>query len=322
MANRNRNSTSDNSNSTLESTTMGHQATSTLETSDAPSDLVHPSENWRAENRPELEHREGEGGFQLAIHGKYNTLSEISLPDEPLRCSALSDEHQINTQARIIALQWNIRGLWGNYNDLKLEVTKHQPLVIALQETLFLGSDNRSLQLLKDYEWRFRADQLSRQRNVVSLAVRRDTSFSFLDLQTSLPVAAITMKHPVAATFVSLYLSPQITSSELESQLSQLLQELPGPVILMGDFNAHSAIWGSSVTDSKGIKIEDFLNTHNLSLLNNGDHTRLDPVSGKTSAIDLTIVSNQIASYGALMETPVEVITSPYSLAVLSKLPT
>ena len=193
-------------------------------------------------------------------------------------------------------MEWNIRGLWCNYNDLALEVSERQPLILALQETLFMGTDNRSQNLLKDYEWRFQADQTLRHRNVVCLAVHQDTTFSFIDLQTPLPAVAVTMKHPIAATFVSLYLSPQMTPQEVEEQLRALLNELPQPVILMGDFNAHSVIWGSSTTDRKGIKIEELLASHDLSILNNGDHTRLDSTSGKTSAIDLTIVSNRLVS--------------------------
>lgn len=312
MANSKSNSRHDISNSSLDSSTMGRQATSTLEASDKPpGSVTHPVSH----HRPRLKHRAGEGGFQLAPRGKYNSPNEYSLPDGSSCFSTPSNDQA--SKATTVALQWNIRGLWHNYNDLTIEVARHQPLIIALQETLFVGSDIRAQNLLKN--WRFRADPLSRHRNSVCLAVRQDTMFSFLDLRTSLPVVALTMTHPIAATFVSLYLSPQMTADEIQEQLSALLHELPHPFILMGDFNAHSVVWGSSITDRKGVKIEELLASHHLSILNNGDHTRLDSAPGNTSAIDLTITpTNWPPAYnGAYIGTPVGVTISPFvSLAL------
>ena len=39
-------------------------------------------------------------------------------------------------------LQWNCRGLKGNFNELKLLAQKYNPPVIALQETHLKPSDN------------------------------------------------------------------------------------------------------------------------------------------------------------------------------------
>lgn len=64
----------------------------------------------------------------------------------------------------------------------------------------------------------------------------------------------------------------------------------------MGDFNAHHDVWGSEKYDSRGRIILKIAEDHNLIVMNEGHHTRFDARSGKTSAIDLTIVSHEIAN--------------------------
>lgn len=68
-----------------------------------------------------------------------------------------------------------------------------------------------------------------------------------------------------------------------------------GKVIICGDFNAHSSLWGSTRTDENGKIIEEYMDEHNLVCLNDGRGTRFDVGRGTESAIDLTIVSEQIA---------------------------
>lgn len=67
------------------------------------------------------------------------------------------------------------------------------------------------------------------------------------------------------------------------------------PVVLLGDFNAHSDLWGSHHLDERGAAIEGFVSEHGLMVLNNGAHTRIDFHDGHTSAIDLSIVSESLA---------------------------
>jgi len=58
----------------------------------------------------------------------------------------------------------------------------------------------------------------------------------------------------------------------------------------MGDFNAHSPLWGCQSLDAKGKIIEDFLSNNNLCFLNNKNmFTYLHPATGSKTSIDLTI---------------------------------
>ena len=88
-------------------------------------------------------------------------------------------------------------------------------------------------------------------------------------------------------TVCSVYIPPNEEPKELE--LNNLIEQLPRPFIIMGDFNSHNDIWGSKKTDKKGKVIESLLNQHQLCMYNNKSNTYLHPATGTYSAIDLTI---------------------------------
>ena len=55
----------------------------------------------------------------------------------------------------------------------------------------------------------------------------------------------------------SVYIHP---SFALRSEhLSSLLQQLPSPFFLLGDFNGHNVLWGSKDNDPRGELTESFI---------------------------------------------------------------
>lgn len=62
-------------------------------------------------------------------------------------------------------------------------------------------------------------------------------------------------------------------------------------VMWCGDFNPHSTLWGGSWTDVNGTVLEELLDEKGLVSLNDGGGTRIDPVTGKESALDLILIS-------------------------------
>jgi len=77
-------------------------------------------------------------------------------------------------------------------------------------------------------------------------------------------------------------------------QLEEIWKDLSGKIIWCGDFNAHSTLWGDR-DDGNGIVIEEFMEEEGLVCLNNGSNTRVDISRRTESAIDLTIVSRNVA---------------------------
>ena len=62
----------------------------------------------------------------------------------------------------------------------------------------------------------------------------------------------------------------------------------------MGDFNSHNIIWGCKEINKKGKILEKIINENNLYLLNTAMQTYINPFSGNTSAINLTICDPSI----------------------------
>ena len=80
----------------------------------------------------------------------------------------------------------------------------------------------------------------------------------------------------------------------LHFYLKQLIDQLPVPFLLLGDFNAHNPIWGSSKQNDNGKKVEDLLNKEGLCIFNDGSSTYLHPGYGTFSSIDLSICDPSI----------------------------
>ena len=97
----------------------------------------------------------------------------------------------------------------------------------------------------------------------------------YLQLNTSLQAIAVRTTLHKTVTVCSLYLPP--TSKYSSSDFVDFITQLPPPVLILGDFNAYSSLWGCTKTGIRGKLIEDLLLKQNLSLLNDGSHTYLHP---------------------------------------------
>ena len=60
-----------------------------------------------------------------------------------------------------------------------------------------------------------------------------------------------------AVTVCNIYIPPLVDVSL--SDLGQLIQQLSAPFVLIGDFNAHSPLWGDVRQDSRGQIVEKLL---------------------------------------------------------------
>ena len=81
------------------------------------------------------------------------------------------------------------------------------------------------------------------------------------------------------------------------NQLPNFLSNLQHPILLVGDFNAHSPIWDINATnsDNDGEQIENLLLDHNFCCLNEEDsHTYFSKTHGTFSSVDLSLCSSSI----------------------------
>ena len=106
------------------------------------------------------------------------------------------------------------------------------------------------------------------------LALFIDNSYLFTEVQFNTPLQAVAARVALskAVTVCNIYIPPSVDVSL--SDLERLIQQLPTPFVLVGDFNAHSPLWGDVRQDSWGQMVEKLLDDYyNLCLLNTGEPT-------------------------------------------------
>ena len=183
-------------------------------------------------------------------------------------------------------LQWNIRGLRANWEDLQI-LLQNSPVVVSLQETL-LTSDSANL---NNYNTINKFSSVNGGRGV-SLSIRKDILFKPIVLDTALEAVAAQISLAKSITVCSLYLSPSAVVSK--HALEQLIAQLPKPFVILGDLNAHSTLWGGDHPNPQGRIVEDLCSQHDLVVLNDGSPTFCSSSSGSMSAIDLSICDPSI----------------------------
>ena len=80
--------------------------------------------------------------------------------------------------------------------------------------------------------------------------VRIDTPHHPFPLQTSLHAVAIQLYLEKRYTVCSLYMSPNHDFSTAD--LTRLIQQLPRPFLILGDFNCRHTLWGDVICNQRG----------------------------------------------------------------------
>ena len=137
------------------------------------------------------------------------------------------------------------------------------PRIVALQESLLRPSDKPSF---RGYEVLHRARVADRASGGVALLIAHDTSHEPVTLQTDLEILAIRVHTTPPLTVASVYLPPGQPFHR--RSFLDILPQLPRPFVLLGDFNAHHPLWGSTTTCARGRQLEDILFSNRFSSFN------------------------------------------------------
>ena len=184
-----------------------------------------------------------------------------------------------------IIIQWNCQGLKPNYNEVSLLISEYNPSVFCFQETFLKPDDNISLRGFNIYNY-VHTDCL-RPSGGASIFVKSPFPQRKIDLQTELQATAVSVTLDREITICSVYIPP---SFSLNSQhLDNLLQQLPSPYILLGDFNGHNILWGGPNNDSIGELIENFITKNDICIMNDKSYTYHSPSTKSFTSIDLSL---------------------------------
>lgn len=188
----------------------------------------------------------------------------------------------------ISILQWNCQGLNNKKDELSDLIQRHNPLIIALQETM-LGPSHEFK--LPNYNCTKKSGHFNR-RHHGGVAIYSHDTLPFQEVELNTPLQATAIRTLLHRTITICCIYNSRNHALTEELLQQLLRQLTPPVILLGDFNSYSRMWGSTTTDARGQIVESFLSHNNLNILNNGTPTRIGYQT--ETAIDLSICTSEL----------------------------
>ena len=183
-------------------------------------------------------------------------------------------------------LQWNIRGIDSNYEELKKLLSEFNPVCICLQET---KRSFDKLPTIPGYELAKQTDP----GEGIAIYVKNGTPYSPLNLKSTLRVSAvkITIKNkPIVICSIHIPPKHALTIDEIQDLYTQICM----PSLLLGDYNGHSPMWGGLDLNSKGKIIEEFLLLNNLCLYNDKSITYISDSNQCRSSLDLSICTPDI----------------------------
>jgi len=136
-----------------------------------------------------------------------------------------------------VFIQWNMRGLQANREELSPLLSQYDPTAVCIQETLLHSNKTAAF---KNYSY-YGISAVENNGSLhggVAVLVKNTTPHQQLHINTGLQVIALRATCHKTITICSIYLSPSTAYSITE--LETLIGQLPPPVLLLEDFNAHS----------------------------------------------------------------------------------
>ena len=154
-------------------------------------------------------------------------------------------------------IQWNVRGLRANFEELRLLCNQYNPQIVAVQECQLRKNNIINL---PGFSCITKSSPGDNATGGVTLYINKSVLFSEIKLNTDTVAVRVSAKKTL--TVCNIYLPPSLEVNF--SDLEHLIEQLPAPFVLVGDLNAHSPLWGDVRQDSRGQMVEKLLNDYNL----------------------------------------------------------
>jgi len=186
-------------------------------------------------------------------------------------------------------LQWNCNGLLAHQNELKQHLSQNFYDVICLQETFLKPPKNFHL---TGYSV-VRKDRVGMGKGGLVTLIRDSLYYTEITPQDGIECILTKIKSDNSyITIVNLYIS-----SDQDIDINHICPLFTPKTVIVGDINAKNTLWGSPVTDQRGIIIENLMDNNNFTILNNGQPPYTHH-NGTRSHLDLSIVCHTSATKG------------------------
>ena len=190
---------------------------------------------------------------------------------------------------KLSIMQWNCQGLRAKYESLKILIHKNFPICISLQE-IMLGQNRLCPKEYFIYCNEHLADE--GRHGGSALMIRQDIVHTKIPLQTNLQAVAVQICTKKKYAICSIYLPPNNENDQnLKQDLDNLIDQLPRPFLLLGDFNSRHPMWGDIISNTRGNLIFSSIEERELAILNTGAPTHFHIQTGTLTSIDLSVCS-------------------------------
>ncbi|KFM73191.1 putative RNA-directed DNA polymerase from transposon X-element, partial [Stegodyphus mimosarum] len=177
--------------------------------------------------------------------------------------------------------------------NIKSLIDIYQPACFGVQETYLKQESTAKLRRYSTVRKDFLSGE--RIRGGVAILTSHTYPLTVFPLNTCLQAVAVQINISMLVTVCTIYLPPNEVIDKKE--LDDLVEQLPTPFIVIGDFNGHNHLWGSGDTNFRGKQIEDLICDYCLCLLNSGEQTYFHQPTRTFHSIDLAICSPSLLPF-------------------------
>jgi ribonuclease HI len=197
-------------------------------------------------------------------------------------------------------LQWNSRSLVANKHEFINILNEYDIKIAAISETWLSPDSSFSVSSFNCIR-----DDRPDGRGGAALLIHASIPFQRINIPTNsdLQIVGVVIR---GIAIISAYIPPLIQFDE--NYWNAVISAYSSNIIVLGDFNAHSPIWGSPGYNRSGYSIMSFADYNNLCILNDGSPTRLTAPNRNISAVDISLSSSNIASISTW-----SILKDPYS---------
>lgn len=192
----------------------------------------------------------------------------------------------------ISVLQWNCRSIVPKLDSLKILAHETKCEVFALCETWLPPNDDG----LNFPNFNIITKNRDDSYGGVLLGIRHGLTFQRLNIpsQPGIEVVAIQVQiKNKCFSIASVYIPPK--ASVNRQQLKNIVEMMPEPRLILGDFNSHGTGWGELYDDNRANLIYDLCDEFNLTIKNSGEITRIARPPARESRLDLSICSRTLS---------------------------
>lgn len=191
----------------------------------------------------------------------------------------------------VCILQWNLKGYWNNYQELQILLKELNPAIVSLQEThLPYTISPTPPKAYVGYFHNLSSNTSGKQG--ICVLIKKEIPHTKLNVISNISTIALEINIGFKVTMVSMYIPPDQTFSA--NEILSILNTISTPIILLGDLNSWSSLWGSPSDNQRGKVVEDVLFVSNLIVLNDGSPTHFSTHKTFTN-IDITLCSAILA---------------------------